>query len=242
MSATCNRYEQMPTWGNAVVLWFHPLLSCGSSSPSVFTQDDSTNVRKDELCRSKENTSVPSLWLWFNTHCLPLCLGIDWQSKRASSLCVSLSTAGDWFRRWKVITGCYTHSLNLASVSLPLLSVSVCHYGAGSFPNKTSWLCISAALTGKASQLRIRRHGARWPIGSGCRDHSCSVIQGVTPPIHTHTHTHFQSQSLVAKWCLDVESRASIRVRKHLTDHWITNNNTFHMRVGDKWSPVPQLR
>lgn len=69
--------EQVPTWGNAVVLCFQPLLrlSCGSSSPSDFTQHDSSNIWKDELCCLKEHTSAPSPTLIQLTHCLPCCLG-----------------------------------------------------------------------------------------------------------------------------------------------------------------------
>lgn len=112
----------------------------------------------------------------------------------------------DWFRRWKVISGSYTHTdththcESRLSLSLPLLSLSLCHCGPGSVSHKTSWLCVSAGLTGKASQLQIRMHGARRLIGSGF-DHGCSVIQGGSPPstpssikftqtqIHTHRHT-----------------------------------------------------
>lgn len=67
----CSRNGQVPTWGNAVVLWFQPLpqLSCGSSCPSLFTQHVLANMRKEELCRSKENASGPSLSDsdWINT-------------------------------------------------------------------------------------------------------------------------------------------------------------------------------
>lgn len=114
------------------------------------------------------------------------------------------SMALDWFRSWKVITGCYT--LWILPLYLCFSSLSLSHCGPSSFSDKTSWLCVSAALTGKASQLRIRRHGARRLIGLGCCVHSCSLIQGATPPpLPKFTQAHTGSCILLGgkrtPWC-----------------------------------------
>lgn len=128
----------------------------------------------------------------------------------------------DWFKCWLVINSCSTQTNTHQSsefrlfMSLPLPTVSFPLCPRSSFSHKTSWLCVSAALTGTASQLTARRHAARLRIGSDLCNHSCSAIWGATPPAPSnHTYT----ESLVAKGSLDVESRASSRVRTQLTEH-----------------------
>lgn len=139
------------------------------------------------------------------THWLLLCLGIDWESKGASSLCIFLY--GSWLVQaldgnyWLLDTLTHTYWILSLYLCLSPLSLSPSHCGPDLFSDKTSRLCVSAALAGKPSQLRIRRHGAPWLIGSGCHDHSFSVIDGATASLTSPKFTKAQRRPCILPGC-----------------------------------------
>ena len=119
---------------------------------------------------------------------------------------------------WLLHISAHIHTLNLVSIYaspvclLLLFSVS-CSRLSG-------WFCVSAALTGKSSQLRIRRHGTLQPMGSKIPQSWLFSHLGWNalnhpefPYVNTRTHTH--AYTLGAKASLDVEFGGNSRVRKH---------------------------
>lgn len=172
-----------------VTQWFYGFSLCLSwavvhlvhlFAPSTFL----ATVRKEELCGSGENTSVPSLSLSLsdsiNTHCLPLFLRAHRESK--------WSVAFDWLGHWSVITGCYTHSLNLASVSLSLLS----HRGPGSFSDKNQlalWISCAHRESQPIKNQEAWCSPAHWPRLSQSQPFkSCRMHPPSSLPSNSHKH------------------------------------------------------